>query len=193
MYTVQVITPPASEPVTTQELKDHLRLNDSSEDSLLAGFIKTARLQFELNTGVAVLPTVFRQHFYAIAGPIYLYRGNVSAIGSVMYWNTAGNFVSDSTYLSDLISNPAKVWWQVYPVTHSDKSPKGYVEFTAGWANAAAVPEDVKTCIKLLAAHYYAHREAYTEDTDLRNLPLGFQSVCRAYKTGLVGELGVAL
>jgi uncharacterized phage protein (predicted DNA packaging) len=42
------------------------------------------------------------------------------------------------------------------------------------------VPQAVKLAITLLAAHYYAEREAYSTD-NLRAVPGGFLALCRLY------------
>jgi uncharacterized phiE125 gp8 family phage protein len=189
MYTLVVITPPATEPVTVAELKSHLRLNDDSEDALLSGFITTARTMFEEATGRAVVSTGFRQHVPTLAAPVYLMKYPVISLNAVKYYDEAGALqtANPSTYYTDTISVPAQVWFDDYPDTSDTKKPVAYVEFTAGWAT---VPETVKTAIKLLAGHYYHNREAYT-DSRLDELPQGFRAVCELYKTGLIGPWGM--
>ena len=186
MYTLVVITPPTTEPVTVAELKSHLRLNDDSEDSLLSAFITTARILFEEATGRAVVSTQYRQHVPTLAAPVYLMKYPVLSIDAVKYYDGAGTLQTASTFHTDTISVPAQVWFEDYPDTGT-KKPAAYVEFTAGWAT---VPEPVKMAIKLLAGHYYHNREAYTEQ-DLDELPQGFRAVCDLYKTGLIGPWGM--
>ena len=61
---VQLITPPASEPVTLAELKAQARVNTgTAEDAELTRYLSAARELFERRTGRAVLPTQFRQKF----------------------------------------------------------------------------------------------------------------------------------
>ena len=43
--------------------------------------------------------------------------------------------------------------------------------------------------VKLLAAHYYEHREAYTADK-LEEIPLGWSAVVAKFKLGISGDWG---
>ena len=189
MYTIETITPPATEPVSVAELKDHLHMNHDDEDTQLAQFITSARELFESWTGRAVHPTGFRQHVPYLNSRIYLMRAPVTAITAVKYYDAEDQLQTASGYYTDRISTPASVWFQSYPVTSPTITPKAFVEFTAGW-DEAAVPEGVKLAIKLLAGHYYDHREAFGTD-NLTALPMGFRSVCDQYKTGLIGPWGM--
>ena len=187
IYTLEVITTPASEPVTLQELKDFLRLNDSSEDTLLTGFIKAARELFENLTGRAIVSTAYRQHFPTLSGPLYLMRAQVTAVTAVKYYDANDVLQTAAGYYTDVVSTPSKVWFDTYPTTSSGKRGNvAYVDFTAGWSSC---PELVKTGIKLMSAHYYEFRAEYQE-TDLSRLPMGFKAVCDQYKTGLLGPWG---
>ena len=52
---LNLISPPALEPVTTVEMKAHLRIDDVSEDAVLADYITTARETIERRTGLALI------------------------------------------------------------------------------------------------------------------------------------------
>jgi uncharacterized phiE125 gp8 family phage protein len=189
MYTIEVVTPPESEPVTLNELKAHLRLNDDSEDALLTGFIKAAREVFESYTGRIVLPTTLRQHVPYFNSRVYLMRSQARSIVSVKYWDASNVLTTLEDFHSDVITCPGSVWLDSYPVTSSTKSPKAYVEFEAGW-EPEQVPEMVKVGIKLLAAHYYEQRNSHSPE-DLKTVPMGFKAVCEQFKTGLMGPFGM--
>lgn len=189
MFTITTTTPRASDPVTLQELKDHLRLNTDSEDTILTNLITAATDLFERRTNCPTLPTTYKQHFYELSEPIYLMRGNVTAIASVEYYDTDNTLQTDTTgFYKDTTSTPASVWYDSYPNTYTNRSPKGAVNFTAGWANASAVPPAVKLCIKQLAGHWFKHREAFG-DTVQTEVPVTFTSVVNHYRTGVIGGL----
>jgi uncharacterized phiE125 gp8 family phage protein len=188
MYSIEVLTPPTTEPVSVSELKAQLRLNDDSEDSLLAGYIKTAREFFESYTMRAVHPTMFRQHSPFLDRPIYLMRNQVRAINTFKYWDTNNTLQTISTYNSDVISTPGNVWLSNYPTTSTTKCPVAYVEYSAGW-DTDKVPSMVSTGIRLLAAHYYEFRNSHQE-SELKDVPMGFRAVCDQFKTGAIGYWG---
>jgi uncharacterized phiE125 gp8 family phage protein len=61
--TIQIVTPPASEPLTLAEVKEFLRVDHSDDDATLAIFITAARQLCESYTRMALLPTTFEEYF----------------------------------------------------------------------------------------------------------------------------------
>ena len=184
---VELVTPRASEPVGLPDLKAHLRHNlGDAEDDLLAELVGAAADLFERHTGRPVLPTVFRQWLPGL-GEVHLLRANVTAVASVTYFDADGETAALADWRADLIEVPAVVYLPggAYPAVQADRRRVGYVQFTAGWPDAAAVPKPVKTAIKLLAAHWYRFREAYQPGAELAELPQGFRAVCDLYDSGL--------
>lgn len=188
MYGIEVVTPAASLPLSAADLRERLRLNSSAEDSLLAKFIQTAVDRFEAATSRPVLSTVYRQHVNRWPSPLVLGRGGVTAVGSVVTYTAAGAESTITGWRAVLKVVPACI---VFPDGSPACSftPAGYVQFTAGWANAAAVPAEVVTAIALLAGHYYECREAFRGD-DLAATPAGWDAITRHYKLGLTGDWG---
>lgn len=188
---IEVVTEPAGEPVTAQELYDHLKLNCglSAVEDQLEQFITAARQQFEFSTdGRIVLATTFRQHLTEWPKIIRLQRGKVTSVTEVTYHDQDDQEQELDDYLTDLTGVPALVYVpnQDYPQVSTDKLRPISVEFVAGWPNAEAVPADVKLAILLLAGHWYERREAYAE-VNLSEVPMGFQRVANKYRTGLIG------
>jgi len=191
MYQVEVITPPATSPLTAAQLRAHLRLNDTSEDSQLDDFIAQAVERFEIDAKRPVLATAYRQYFarWPLC-PLVLGRGGVTAVTAVKRYTAAGDIETVTGWRSDVKTPPSRVF---FPdgIPAKDYDPAGYVEFAAGWANAGAVPKTVLGALKLLAGHWYENREAYRDSAfELRETPLGWASVCRSYSLGLSGDWG---
>lgn len=187
---IEIVTPPASEPITKDELKLHMRLNSgTSEDNELDILIAAARQQFEdLTDGRVCISTTFRQHLtrWPTSNRIELQRGKVSSLTSVSYYDeddelqTLDDPQLDATGTPALVYLPGNDW----PNLSENKLRPITVEFVAGWADAASVPSDVKLGLLLLCGHWYERRETYTE-ANLRSLPQGFERFCEKYKTGL--------
>lgn len=180
--TIQLVTAPATEPVTVAELKAQLRLNDTSEDDLLAGYIKAARGRFEFKTGLSVLETAWKQWSTFLDSPVPLIRGNVRAISAVKYYNTSNVLTTTTDYSSDIISDPALIWFNSPPSVYSDKKNVLSIEYTAGW-DADKVPELVKDYVRLVAAFRYEVREAFTAES-WNAIPMGARDIEDQFKTG---------
>lgn len=224
MYGLQVITPPATDPVAAADLRAWLRLNDASEDGLLAELLAGAVDLFENDTNRPVLATVYRQHLgrwpfgqavpggpfpagaavyeAAVAGlvrpwypgQIVLGRGGVTAVAGVYRYLADGSTEALAGWTADVSTPPARVSLSAVPApvltaAGVPVSPVGYVEYTAGWADAASVPKVVVTALKLLAGHWYQNREAHTTDK-LNELPDGWRRVVGRYKLGISGDWG---
>lgn len=199
MYGLEVITGPASEPVTTSELKSYLRLNTTDEDSLLSGFITTARIMFENFTDRSCLSTTWKLHMDAFPRVIRLPRAPLQSVTHVKYYDTGDTLTTwdSDNYSVDTKREPGrvvpKVWfpdWKVFPVfppLSFRVSPKIEVQFVAGWTSET-IPQPIKTAIMLLAAHLYQNRSA-TMETKLEDLPLGFRSIVGLYKLGYISNM----
>lgn len=191
-YSIEVIEEPDTLDLT-EELKAHLNLNNGdSENDQLAMFIGTAASLFELETqGRVVLATGFRQWFTSFDS-LELARDRVTGVTAVGYYDEDDAeqelpaYADDATgWRSDTTGQPSLVYLPSdSPPTLSALRPRPvYVDFTAGWANANSLPDDVRVAILQLASHLYANRESHTPD-DLKELPAGFRRVCDKYMTG---------
>jgi uncharacterized phiE125 gp8 family phage protein len=178
----QLVTAPAAEPVTTAELKAQLRLNDSSEDSLLAGYIKSAREYFENLTHLSVRETAWKQWSTYLNNPVPLLMGNVRAISAVKYYNTSDVLTTTTDYSSDIIGTPALVWFESPPAVKENRKFIMSIEYTAGW-DSDKVPQLVKDFVLIVAAYKYSVREAFSE-TNWNEIPLGARNIASQYMTG---------
>lgn len=197
MYSLTITTPRAGDPLTAAELREFLRLNDSAEDALLAELVTAAADRFELDARRPVLATTYRQHFARWpCGPLVLGRAGVTAVTAVAALDQAGAataIAAGSGYTADLYTPPPRVHLAAVPAVGSAAaySPVGYVDFTAGWADTAAVPKAVRVAVRQLAAHWYEHREAYRDSAfELRELQLGWAGVVRQFAHGVTGDWG---
>lgn len=210
MFGLTVQTPPAAGPVTAEKLRGRLRLNHTAEDELLDELLAAAVELFELDAGRPVLATTYRQHLAAwpfgylvdstvdpmarIPGAIVLGRGGVTSVTGLYRTLGDGSAEAVTGWAADLVTPPARVRLASAPPPATTSagllvSPVGYVEFVAGWANAAAVPALVTNALCLVAAHWYQHRAAYTERT-LDELAGGWRRVVDKFRSGLSGPWG---
>jgi uncharacterized phiE125 gp8 family phage protein len=195
VYDVTIITPAAA-PITAPELRARLRLNDDSEDDALAEFLTTAVEMFEDEANRPVLATAYRQTFDKWPCEIVLGRGGVTEVTAVKRYlaDSSTEDVAADQWLAILTTPPARVALAAPPALVTTAAgivvaPVGCVEFTAGWADADAVPKQVVTALKLMAGFLYEHREAHTE-LKLSELPYGWRRVVSRYKLGISGDWG---
>lgn len=194
MFNVESTTTPAA-PLTAADLRTYLRLNDQGEDALLTELLAAAAERFEDDTRRPVLSTTYRQYLDEWALEIPLGRGGVTSVAAVKKYSADATTTSNvAGYLADLKTSPQRVLLPELPdlvetMAGVTVRPCGYVEFVAGWANAAAVPKAVLVALKSLAGHWYENREAYAEGV-LDEVAQGWERVVARYRLGLAGWWG---
>lgn len=167
----KLIAGPTSEPITREELKAHSRIPIPDEDANVERYIKAARRAWSRELSRAFLPETWDWALDAVpcgAAPILLPVVPLISVVSVTTYDTAnvGTVFASSNYLVDDISEPGRI------VLNEGKSwPTGLrsanaviVRYTAGYATADKVPEDLVHAVAFMAAHIYEHREPVSAD-----------------------------
>jgi uncharacterized phiE125 gp8 family phage protein len=165
--TIQIVTPPASEPLTLAEVKEFLRVDHSDDDATLAIFITAARQLCESYTRMALLPTTFEEYFDdfpqytgTFKDEIRLSRSPVSAVTYVKYidGNETTITADAAEYKIDTISRLARIspdngWFGTYETINAV-----FVRYVAGFADAASVPAPLKHGMMLVIGDMYENR-----------------------------------
>lgn len=171
MYGLSVVTPPGEEPVDLDRAKLHLRVADTVEDTIITAWLAAAREYTETHTGKRwveqeLLLTLPEWCCGAgdECGVLRLPVWPVSSVESVKYYATTGTLTTltaDTDYqlwldhFPPLVAPaPAKVW----PTVQAGRLAAIQIEFTAGYADASAVPEAVKAAMLLCLGYWYEHR-----------------------------------
>lgn len=160
-----------AEPITTAELKAHLRISHNTQDDYLATLIATAREEVERDTWrglVAATKTFARRGFpgcypfrsaRSIGRPIEIPSPPLRSVTSITYRDEAGNSVelSSSLYVVDTIHEPGTIEPApntTWPGTQ-DHPAAVVIVCETGYVNAAAVPVSLKHAVKLIAAELF--------------------------------------
>jgi uncharacterized phiE125 gp8 family phage protein len=177
---IQLVTPPAQEPVSLLEAKLHLRVDFDEDDMLIASLITAARQAAETLTGRQFITARWKQVLDCFPGPsmmsvpagqvfslpghaILLAKAPVQSVVSIDYLDMASALqtMPASSYTVDAACEPARitpVFGQIWPVSLPQMGAVS-VTFDAGYGDASRVPEGIKCWIKLRAGSLYAHRE----------------------------------
>jgi hypothetical protein len=187
-----LLTPPTVLPVSVAEAQINSRVTESFEDGLFTDLIHGATEDAEHAMGRAILPQQWkltldgfatdtresalvylsaqqwRPALDSVNGLIYLRRPIVTAVNSVKYLDAitgAQVTLAGTEYITDLGGEllsrigPAynKTWPATLPVMNAVE-----IVFTCGWADASAVPGNIKNWIKQRVSALYENREAWT-------------------------------
>jgi len=160
-------TPPTEEPVTLAEIKDHLRVSGTAEDSLLTLYAQMAREAVEEETWRALMPQTWVLYLagWPADGIIELPRPPLQSVTHIKYTDEDGveATLAATNYRVDTAREPGRVVLAPngeWPSDVLDSVNGVAVTFVAGYADASAVPTMAKAAILLQIGEIYANREA---------------------------------
>lgn len=180
---LSLVTAAASEPVTTQQLKDWFRVQHNAEDAQIGSLGKSARAVIEKYLRRALVTQTWKQFMDGFPVTIELRLNPVASITHVKYYDTSGTqqtLTADTDYVSDLAQEPARIvpaFGKVWPPTRYGQLAQVEVQFVAGYGASTAVPDAIITAIKDLALYWYDNRGAVTE-----SIPAGIKSKILDYR-----------
>jgi uncharacterized phiE125 gp8 family phage protein len=184
-----LITPPTEEPVTLIEAKAWMWVDHSADDTLIASMVTAAVAHLDGYTGIlgrCMVNQIWRQDFETWDRYLRLPFPDVSSV-TVKYFDTTNTEQTVAASNYELIQDDqgslvlfVDNW--TGPNLYDDRTDAIRVTLTAGFGAAASnVPEPLKAGIKMLAAHWYANREAVGAQ-NMAELPIGVHSVIAPYR-----------
>src|SRR5262245_55011603 len=173
------LTPPATEPVTLDEFKLHLRLDTSDQDSMLATLITAARQMLEETLWRQFIVATWSLHLdtwqTCIAVPRPPLANMVPTVNEpdlgIAYIDSAGvvQVLDPATYQVDTASQPGRILFTSLPALGTGLTPVT-ITYQAGYGfQASEVPAPLRQAILLFAADMYEHPEAQAEQRLLEN------------------------
>jgi uncharacterized phiE125 gp8 family phage protein len=154
-------TLPATLVVSLTEMKAWLKIDGTDEDTLLSSLIASATAECEAYAGMSFITRTRTVKLTSFGGKdLILPYGPVTALTSITYSDEddVSQTIDSADYTLDSSSSLAKVRvTETWPYTNRVLN-NVTVTYVAGYANAAAVPEVIKTAIKKRVAFHYEHR-----------------------------------
>lgn len=178
-----------TEPVSLAEAKAHLNVVDfEDDDDMITGHITQARHTVEKATRRALWTGQAWQAGYTGFGNFETVRGRLSipkpplaGVASVQYYDSdnALQIVSSSAYVvDDSGSDRAIIGFTSdfsCPSLSCDYAAPVRVNFTAGYADAEAMPGGLVSAMEYLIQHLYDNRSPVGINVNLTEMPLSFQ------------------
>jgi uncharacterized phiE125 gp8 family phage protein len=193
---LRLITPPATEPITLQEAKDHLRVTTTDNDAKITRCITEARQYVETFLSRALIEQTWDLYLdqFPIDGDIKIPLPPLIAVNSVSYFDSGGvgQILPAAQYYVDTISQPG---WLVlagggsWPTTLAAVNSV-IVRFRAGYVTAdspplPAVPFDIQAAILMAIGVRYEMREDTVLGQSATSLPQGCQELLIRHRVDL--------
>lgn len=153
---------PAVEPITLSEMKAYLRLDDETEDDLIEGLIRAARLMVETTSRRVLIEQRWRVVLdrWPEGGQVPLPVAPLLAIDGIKVLDASGaaTAIDASAIDADLVSDPPCL--AVSDAPEPGKPRNGIeIELRAGFGSTPdAVPATLKLAIRILVAHWFENR-----------------------------------
>lgn len=172
--------PPMAEPITLQELKDHLRIDHALEDTLLSGLIATARQYLEYRTGLGLMEQEWRLCLddWPQNRCILIHKSPIRAIDEIEQFGVDGvpQIVDQNQMLLDSKSSPARLFTGAQNVP--GQMMNGIeITFTVGYSSASDVPDMLKRAILIHAAFAYEFRGVVAPEMQPAAVPDGYEAL----------------
>lgn len=172
-------TAPSVEPVTLTEAKLHCKVDSTDDDTLLTALIVAARQQAEHQTGRALVTQIWELSLDEFpVDSLEIPKPPLQTVASISYLDANGTrqTLANTEYqvivdelLGRIVSAYGKSWPSCREVPGSV-----VVTFTAGYGLAAAVPESIKSWIKLAVNTLYNQRDVVIVGASSSELPREF-------------------
>jgi len=159
-----------------------IRSLNSTEDTYISNLIKGARRQVEGMLNKVLITQTWDYYFDRWPGtPFDIPLPPLQSVSYIHYTNAAlsAGTVATTVYRVDSQGIPGRVnlaFGQSWPGDTLDTVNGFNVRFVAGYGSAGVISEDYKQAIKIIAAHFYEHRENITP-IKLNMLPGGAETL----------------
>jgi uncharacterized phiE125 gp8 family phage protein len=185
----EVVTPPATEPLTLAEVKRHLNVLHSTEDAMISGFALAARRHVEETCSISLINQTQRVYLSAWPrdGKIPLYRPPLVSVTVVKYLDAdeiertlaADQYHVIKNRIDPHIQRRNAATWPVL----ADHPQAVWVDYVCGYgADSTAVPQDIRNAILMLTEHFYFNRGETSESNLVRN-PVAADALLGPYMT----------
>lgn len=169
-------TAPTTEPVTPAEAKAHLNIALAfvADDATIARFISEARVDAEKETKRAIMTQTWYLYLDEFPDEIRVPLPPLASVTSIKYVDSDGATQTlAATEYQIAKGDPAKImpaYGKSWPGTR-DQYDAVTIEYIAGYASAAAVPEGIKAWILVRVASKYENREATVLGQTVAEIP----------------------
>lgn len=188
MEKVVVTEAPAETAITRAELKDYCRVTTTAEDTYIDLCIDAAQTQAEKFTGMKFISQeveIYIDKFplcrileLALVSPII----SIDKIEYVASGATVFSELSSDDYEIDILGKPTRIYTKdMFPMTELGLN-KVRITATVGYADASAVPEDIKTAIKMIGQHLFDNRGMVTKSGTPAEIPMSAEWLLEKYK-----------
>ena len=191
MRAYKVITAASSQILTTAEVKAHLKVDTTADDTLIDNLILAATNSCQEYTNRFFITTEITQYGDNWSDVSELFKSPVqSALFNVKYYDTSGvlQTLAASKYKLDNVSHPARLapapndgWPEII-----DEYNAIEINYKVGVDNASDVDNAIKQAVLLTIGYWYQSREAVIVGRQVNEMPMSAKYLLDQYKIQVI-------
>lgn len=183
---LKLITPPAEEPVTLTQAREHLRATSTEEDAKILALIMAAREHVEDYTRRRLITQTWELVLDEFPRELELPSPPLQSVTSIKYLDESDveQTLGTSSYQVDADSEPGRVvlapnaeWPDL-----SEKINAVRIRFVCGYGGAAAVPWAIRAAMLLIIGHLFEQREQVNVGNLVTEMPFGVDRLLAPYR-----------
>ncbi|MGI9425185.1 MAG: head-tail connector protein [Hyphomicrobiaceae bacterium] len=185
---LKLVNGPAIEAITVTEVKEHMRVDHSEEDTLIASYIATSRLHIETALGLSLIT----QHWTWFAdcwpfnGIVEVPLRPLQSVSEIRLRDGDDSLqvIDPVVYAVDTISEPPRIASRTgYWPTPNAELNGIEIDLKTGFGDAANdVPADIRQALLLLTTHWFENRDPALLDHGSVAIPKSVSSHLQAFK-----------
>ena len=186
MKNYKVVTAATGNILTSSEVKTHLKVDTTADDTLISALIVACTNSAQEYTNRFFLETtldMFADEWKEIST---LLKSPVTSVDSIKYFDQDDNqqTLDTSVYAFDMVSMPARIFLkpnQSFPEL-SERKNAIEVRYKVGVSSASDVDQAIKQAVLLTIGNYYENRQAVVTGTIATELPMNAKFLLDQYR-----------
>ena len=171
--------------ISTADLKAHLRVTHSDEDTMIEAMRTAAIKHVESMTNTRIGQRACYIRYDEAYSELEIPIGPIESLSGVQYSNAGDDpnqtLTEGTHYYKDIQRNPARIKFISIPSVYNYNYYAIKVTAIIGY-DAASTPDPIVHAIKLLVAHMYELRQPEISGTITTKLKLGLEALLNPYR-----------
>tara|TARA_R100000655_G_scaffold70678_4_gene108963 strand:+ start:1002 stop:1571 length:570 start_codon:yes stop_codon:yes gene_type:complete len=189
MKYLQISTPNTTQVVSTADLKTHLRITFSNDDTYIETLAMAAQQTLEKFCNIFLLETECNQYGFEISDLEILFKSPIlSTFTPVLYVNQSASWVAQSGVEFITNSKPARMYLNNTTIDTPDTNvtQKYKVNYKVGYDSASDIPKPLIQAIKIIVADMYENRQSVIVGKTVAEIPKTAEYLMQNYKVQTV-------
>lgn len=189
MKYLQIAAPNTTQVVSTADLKEHLRITYSDDDTYIATLAMAAQETVEKFCNIFLLETDLNQYGFTLSDLTILFKSPIlSTFTPVLYVNQSAAWVAQTGVEFITKAKPPRMYINNATIgsADSDVKQKYKVNYKVGYDSAGDIPSPLIQAIKIMVADMYENRQSVIVGKLVSEIPKTAEYLMQHYKVQTV-------